>query len=298
MQPSLAALMDPRTIPEFRASVEVNEAWVVHGPRPSVESLTRLPLLASLQALLDSWPNQVQVHLPDARDEVSFVDASPRDARKLFDNGMGLLFNHMEAISPELKQWLGAIQRDAGLSDLTQGRCLVYATPAGKGTAPHFDQNLNFVLQLSGTKTWWLAPNRHVQNPMTRHTMGLAPDPELQIYARQPLPQRMPAGSRSVVLEAGSLLCVPRGMWHSTEASTDALSLNFTYSAPTWIDVFTAALRTRLAMSPRWRATAEPLAESTLDELLAELAHDASHWKAADILAVTEGGGSDPDAGA
>jgi 50S ribosomal protein L16 3-hydroxylase len=229
------------------------------------------------------------VHLPDVADEASSIAASPADARKLFACGMGLLFEDVDADSPALTDWLAAIRGDLGLSALTHSRCLVYATPGGKGTAPHFDQNINLVLQLHGAKKWWLAPNRHAERPLTRHTMGLPVDPELQTYARAPMPRRMPEDRQAIVLEPGSLLFVPRGVWHATEAASDALSLNFTYTAPTWLDLLTAALRGRLALSPAWRATATPMAPGEFAALLRELADDVPRWDADDILAATEG---------
>jgi len=289
MKPGLAALIHPAPAPQFFLEYLANKPFVMHGLKATVKTLTALPFLQSLDALLNSWPNQVQAHLPDVRDEASAVEASTQDARKLFANGMGLLFDNAHAHVPLLGQWLDAIRADLGLSALTYGRCLIYATPKGGGTAPHCDQNVNFVLQLHGTKTWWIAPNRHVENPLTRHTMGQPADPELQTYARVPLPTRMPAGSRAVVLKPGSLLCVPRGAWHSTRATTDALSLNFTYAAPTWLDLLTAALRSRLALSSAWRETALPASPEAFDMLLRELAYDVPHWTAADILDATEG---------
>jgi len=299
MKPSLAALIHPRSSLEFFASFAADQPFVVHGLKESVQALTQLPFLASLEAMLGSWPNPVQVHLPDVADEASAIDASPGDARKLFANGMSLLFNDVHALSPELTRWLAAIRRDLGLSALTHGRCLVYATPSGKGTAPHFDQNVNFVLQLHGTKEWWLARNDHVAQPMTRHTMGLPADPELQTYAHAPLPEHMPDDRQSIVLEPGSLLFVPRGVWHCTHAERDALSLNFTYTAPTWIDLLMAALRSRLALASEWRATAMPTSVHEFEALLQELAYDVPQWSAADILAATEGeptDESDPNA--
>jgi len=288
MQPSLAALIPRRAIPEFLACRADDEPFVVHGLGESIAPLTGLPLLASLDDLLRSWPNPVQVHLPDIADEASSVDATPADARKLFAAGMGLLFNDIHTLSPELARWLTAIRRDLELPALTHGRCLVYATPAGKGTAPHFDQNINFVLQLHGTKHWTLAANHHVERPLTRHTMGLAPDPELQTYAGAPLPEQMPADQQTITLEPGSLLFVPRGVWHQTTASSDALSLNFTYSAPTWLDLLGAALRSRLALDRDWRATATPSEPEALTTLLTRLAAELPRWTAADILASTE----------
>ncbi len=285
--PGVAALIAPRDIAELMTSFARDEALVVHGTK--VAELFAIPMLASLEALLGSWPDQVSVHLPDVADEASSVTASPHDARKLFASGMGLMFDDAHRYAPELVPWLDAIRDDLGLSALTRQRCLIYATPAGKGTAPHFDQNANFVLQLHGTKTWSLAPNAHVARPMTRHTMGQPVDPELQSYATLPMPAAMPAARTAIVLEPGSVLFVPRGVWHSTHATSDALSLNFTFDPPTWIDLFTAALRSRLALSTAWRATAAPSSPAAFEALLRELAGDAAGWNAADILAATEG---------
>jgi len=289
MPPGLAALIHPHPIAELTAHMQRSEPFVIHGACDSIAELLAIPMLASLETLLDAWPEQVDVHLPDVADEASSITVPPAEARTRFASGMALLFNEVQLHAPELVPWLDAIRADLDLSALTQQRCLVYATPAGTGTAAHFDQNVNFVLQVHGTKTWWLAPNENVIRPMTRHTIGLPVDPELQSYATLPMPAAMPAEQIEVVLEPGSLLFVPRGTWHSTRATTDALSLNFTYSAPTWIDLLTAALRGRLALSSDWRETAAPHSIATFEALLRELAADAASWTAVDILAATEG---------
>lgn len=261
---------------------------VYHGLKEEISDLTSLPFLESLESMLNSWPDKIQAHLPDVRDEASSVDVNAIDARKLFGNGMGLLFNEVQTISPLLSEKLEMIRRDLGISAMTIARCLVYATPDGKGTAAHFDQNINFVLQIHGTKKWWMAPNTDVINPLTRHTMGLEPDPEMMSYLEKPLPESMPQNAQCFELKPGSLLFVPRGYWHSTEAEGDALALNFTFTAPTWVDLMTAALRGRLALNPEWRETAHPAEEQKFQELLQELIHDLPQWKAADILSATD----------
>src|SRR5258708_4816555 len=151
----LAALVSPHSSERFFAEAWLHQPFVVHGLNESIVPLTRLPFLKSLEALLNVWPKMVQAHLPDASDESSSIDATPHDARKLFANKMALLFNDVQTVSPELVNWLQALARDLGLPSSTYARCLVYATPDGRGTATHFDQNMNFVLQLHGTKTWW-----------------------------------------------------------------------------------------------------------------------------------------------
>ena len=300
MKPGLAALIYPQTPADFFAQLEKNVPIVVHHPKEALTALRSLEFLASLENLLNMWPHSIQAHLPDLRDESSSIDTNPKDAKKLFKNGMGLLFNEAHRISPLLQTWLQRIRTDLGISTQTYSRCLIYVTPDGKGTAPHFDQNINFVLQIHGTKIWKLAANEHLANPLTRHTMGTQPDAEmagyLAGYLNEELPTTMPKSAQTIELKPGSLLFVPRGYWHSTEAKGEALALNFTFTAPTWIDLFTTALRSRLSLSPEWRETAsgvcDPIrrgtAESYLETLLAGLKEDLPHWQASDILNATE----------
>lgn len=287
MNTGLSALLAPQSLSPFLDHYRRNEPLVIHGSK-SFESLKSLPFLHSLESLLKVWPGTIQAHLPDVRDEISSIDTNSKDAQKLFNNGMGLLFNEAQHLSPVLDEWLENIKLELGVSKQTYGRCLIYATPDGKGTAPHFDQNINFVLQIHGTKIWTLAPNNDVPNPLTRHTMGQEPDPEMMGYLEAPLPTSMPKDKISIELKPGSLLFVPRGCWHETSAEGDALALNFTFTAPSWIDLFTAALRSRLALSPMWRETAHPHEFTHFDQLLADLVEDLPHWQARDILGATE----------
>jgi 50S ribosomal protein L16 3-hydroxylase len=295
----LSSLISPDTAQDFFANAWPEKPFVVHALDESVSAITALPFLQSVEAMLQAWPHSVQAHLPDVSDEASSIEVSTSSARKLFTNHLSLLFNQVERVSPVLKTWLSAIGAELSLPAMTYARCMVYATPNGRGTAPHFDQNINFVLQLTGTKKWWLAPNENVSHPSERHTAGLPVNPELASYAKLPFPKSMPANKKSFALKPGSLLFVPQGYWHSTEAKGKALSLNFTFSQPSYIDLFLAALRSRLLLSPEWRETAigvspahphsREMAEAHLDLLLAELALDIPEWKARDIFGATEG---------
>lgn len=298
MKNTLNSLIYPYSQSEFFDHYESNAPLVTHDLGATIRELRELPFLASLETLLASWPHQVDAYLPGIADEANSISISTEAARPHFEHGAGLLFNDINRLSPLLDRWLASLKYELGLSSLTYARNLVYAIPAGQGTAPHFDQNINFVLQIEGAKKWWLAPNHHVAGPMSRHTIGLPIDPELESYTERALPEQFPDHAAEFVLKPGSLLFIPRGVWHKTEALTDALSLNFTFSAPTWIDLFTTALRSRLTQSSEWRETANFVTDKvrvheaieTFDALLSELAQDAPHWHARDILKVTEAG--------
>lgn len=288
MNNGLQALIYPLKITEFLTHFERNEPFVIHHGPSELRALRDLPMVQSLDELLDSWTTEVQVHLPDLRDEASAIDVDASVAKRYFEEGMGLLFNDTNRFSPVLEMWVQQIKSDLGISAQAYGRSLIYATPDGKGTAPHFDQNINFVLQIHGTKIWTLAANESVSNPMVRHTMGQPIDPEMMSYLDSPMAHAMPEKKISFELKPGSFLFVPRGVWHSTEAQGDALALNFTFTAPTWTDLFLGALRSRLVLSPEWRESALVKDEKKFESLLTTLKNDLPHWNAGDILAATE----------
>ncbi len=296
MKNCLESLIYPKSKADFMKSYESNSPFVTHNLKDSIKDLTDLPFLKSIDDLLKSWPKEVDVYSAEVSDETGAVKSSTEEARKMFAQGRGLLFNDANTISPVLQTCLEKLRRELGLSSMTYGRNLVYATKQDEGTDTHFDQNMNFVIQIHGSKTWWIAPNKTVQNPMTRHTLGLPLDPELKAYSDSPFPEKIPDNYSEFKLEPGSMLFVPRGCWHSTKASTDALSLNFTFSAPTWIDLFSTALRARLSQSPEWRETADFVSDpersceavEKFNVLLETLSYEAPNWRAEDILDATE----------
>jgi len=296
MKNALTSFIKPRTKTEFLKYYRDNTPMVSHELGDSISELIDLPFLQSLEDLLTFWPKTVDCYLPGIADEVNSVTTSTQSARELFKEGRGLIFNDADTESNILKEWVDELSSDLGLSSLTYGRSLIYAIPAGKVTDPHFDQNINFVLQIRGTKKWWVAPNHDVENPMTRHTIGSFVDPELESYAGE-MPETFPTDANEFTLRPGSFLFVPRGAWHTTKASDeDTLSISFTFSAPTWIDLLSAAMRGRLAQSSQWRATADFVGDEELsheaieklDLLLADLAQEIPHWRAQDILSATE----------
>ena len=127
---------------------------------------------------------------------------------------------------------------------------------------------------------------------MTRHVIGHPADDELESYTTKEFPESFPADCTEYVLEPGSVLFVPRGVWHMTEAVTDAVSFNFTFTPPTWIEIATTALRAKLSHSEKWRESAIIDDEGTdnreFNELLKGLSADVETWDAVDFLEITE----------
>ena len=292
----LSALLEANQLDGLRESYNDDSPFFVKNLTTHFNDLVGLDFLNGLESLLRSWPKKVYAHLPDVNDELNSIEVTPEDAAKLFKTGLGLRFSEVNKKSEILEDWLKQIQHEFGFSQLTYSRCIAYATPKNKGNAAHFDQNYNIVLQLTGKKKWWVADNTTVMNPLTRHTLNSETDPELASYTHQEWPLDMPEDAEEFELGPGSLLFVPRGAWHKTLASEDSLALNFTFSAPTYLDSLSAALRGRLAQSPLWRETIDGLnseqgfinSAQKFNELIEELKIDVQTWDAMGILGATE----------
>ena len=194
---------------------------------------------------------------------------SPQNAAQFQDIGATLYFINvpLPALTDSLADFLGAPRRKVLAS--------LFFTPAGGGAVPHFDKNENFTIQLTGAKRWQVGETPMVPTAPDSYTLGssvitpaLAP---LMAEARRP-------PERTVDLEPGTLLYVPRGTVHHTGAGEPSWSLNLSYCPSMWLDLLRVGLQERLAASPAWRGTVtgaggDPAARDAnrLPELLADL---------------------------
>ena len=296
--PLLERLFPPHPAQEFLSRFWPGQPLVCHGALERLAALSDLPALADVHSLLDAYGEPVMVALPDKRDEHSVIRVEPAAAGALYLSGMTLIFDAVHRYLPAVGEWLGRIQGELGLTVGCEARTIVYASPRDAGNSPHFDANANIVVQLRGNKRWHLAPNPHIENPTERWAINQREvPPVLSRCLEQPFPAQMPPG-QPVDLVPGSTLFVPRGHWHSTEASADSLALNFTYSQPTWADIVCAAVHRHLQTDAHWRALADGLGSreperaaacrAQLAGLLHELQGRVAQLEASEVLALLQ----------
>lgn len=301
----LKDLIVPHTLTEFMTSHWPHLPLFIPAQTGKLQSLFSLSQLQSLENLISARSTKVRACLPDFDDEYSSILVDPADAMKVYQNSMTLVFDSMQKQSPEISAALKNITRDLGLvvgtyeHNLCQARSIAYATPAWCGTRLHFDANANFVIQISGTKKWTLAKNNSVDFPTERFTTGSLEMPmalEKQCHAE--LLHEVPEDAVEYLMEPGCVLFVPRGVWHETTTEEDSLSLNFTFSQPSWADVFSKSIHGLLLNSPEWRKLCVGVGSSEenqrnqalahLQKLVIDLSESLQRTTAAELL--TEGG--------
>jgi 50S ribosomal protein L16 3-hydroxylase len=300
----LKDLIAPISIDDFLTSHWPHKPLFIPANAAKIENLLSLPQLQSLENLIAARTTKVRACLPDFDDEYSSIMVETSDAMKVYQNSMTLVFDSMQKQSPEIAESLKQITQDLGLvigsydHNLCQARSIAYATPAWCGTRLHFDANANFIIQISGTKKWTLAVNNSVVHPTERFTTGSLEMPlalEKQCHAE--LLHEAPEDAVEYLMEPGSVLFVPRGVWHETTTEEDSLSLNFTFSQPSWADVFSKSIHAYLLNSSEWRALCQGIgsseesqqiqAKAQFQKMILTLAADLQRTSAAELL--TEG---------
>ncbi|MCF2970440.1 cupin domain-containing protein [Synechococcus sp. Nb3U1] len=107
----------------------------------------------------------------------------------------------------------------------------LYFSPQGsKALFPHYDTHDVFVLQVEGSKQWYLYP---------------PPQPVPLLNSFQPVipSERLGSPLKEVYLQAGDLLYIPRGFVHEAETQTQpSLHLTLGVYPFQWLDLLTSAL--------------------------------------------------------
>jgi len=186
---------------------------------------------------------------PEARTVAAPVSA--RVARTFYDAGMTIYTRKVPAFVDHEQSVAEALGIPRALVS-----CELFCNRPGILTSMHFDLSDVITIQLTGRKTWRIAPNEFSPNPIDGWAPGNAVPAETHAYTRTAPPTEMPANATTYELVPGSVLYVPRGYWHETVPHEDSLSVHFVIPAPTRLDAILGVLQTELSRDERWRQPA------------------------------------------
>jgi ribosomal protein L16 Arg81 hydroxylase len=182
----------------------------------------------------------------------SVIPVDGPNAEKLFSIGATIYFINVpiERLTHRLADFLGAPRQKVIAS--------LFLTPATGGASPHFDKNENFTIQLTGTKRWIVSAAPTVTAPPDGMVLGQAVPPSLTALLGDAKEQP----NLTIDMRPGTLLYVPRGAVHRTQAGDVSWSLNLSYSPAMWLDLVRIGLQRHLAESERWRGTVTGLGQA------------------------------------
>lgn len=249
---------------EFASRYWPNRHYVEHGEASRLTGLCSLPELESVDSLLAVARADVRVIFDGRRSEdqerYEEIGVQPRQALPLYRSGLSVCLASVDRWVPGVKSWIDKLAAELEVPrDLAM--CNAYASRLGTGLAKHWDGHEVLIVQLRGSKLWRIAENRDVPWPTVNYVPSFGLPSELRRYCPSSLPTEMPDSSTEVEMRPGSVLFLPRGFWHATEATDeDSLSLTFSLSPLPWVDLVTEALAKRLVCKDRWREPAVGIA--------------------------------------
>jgi 50S ribosomal protein L16 3-hydroxylase len=223
------------------------------GPLSRLRDLDDLSSLGGIAALAVRSQMELKAMLPSKSADHNELKITAGDIFSAFDSGATIACNSLHRWHPAVRQWTEllslALTGNKGI-----GVCNAYITPEGLGVPMHFDDHEILVMQLAGRKKWTFAPNLQVRYPTSNSGRMLTE--EVRRYASGPMLQEMPKPNRSVTMTPGTVLFLPRGYWHETDASELSISLTFGFRTPCWAELLTEKLHQELLTDPKWREPA------------------------------------------
>jgi Cupin superfamily protein len=200
---------------------------------------SQLPHGHFLDLYFPSRPCQGEGHLSrldnSLRSPLLIEDAAGFVSAHCHNTDEGLFINVMNTQFSGGIEFVTAIRKELGLRNGQVVGTIAYS-PQGKGVRKHYDGNEGLILQLVGSKRWRIAP------PMKMVFPGECAGDD----------GGMPATSKELILQPGSVSFLPRGWWHETVAITPSLSLNLEIHTEVWSSIFSQALYLQLLDKAEW----------------------------------------------
>ena len=268
-----AATLFPRNAARLLERWRAGDWLVEHGDVARLQSVAGIAELRDIAQVLALGPAKISAYgvsaaAPTVRrgdDAVRTLQSidhlAPAQALAAYDIGLSILCGDLVPLVPELAQQVEGLLGEFGLPGRGSGarrlldltgvepiEAVMSYSPAGADAALglHYDAFDVISIQLEGTKVWMLGANEDVAFPLS----------SFDTEAQRPPGTGRGAALKRIEMRPGSVLFVPRGVWHSTqEVSRDepSVTLLLKMSPPSFVEVLVTALFAQLGERPEWR---------------------------------------------
>lgn len=217
--------------------------------------------LADLKARLASFPQVKAQFLSGGRHRETAIDGAK--AQDFYDAGMSICVASVDKHDPTLEEFAGRLRDELRFAGDILFNC--YWSPKGGGFGTHFDEQHVFILQVEGSKRWFISEGTGCEAPPGN--LVYSPENAAAFRARHGAMPLVPPDEdafREHVLKPGDCLYLPPGTWHRTAAGDFSLALTLTLSYVRLGEIVSTVARRRLERSLPWREVL-PVAASVED---------------------------------
>ena len=264
---SIANLLQPYNLKEFLDNNWTTKAVLI--PSEGKKNFAHLFSWEKLNYIL----NFHQLRYPDIRLAIGgkvLDESANENLIKSCQSGATLIINEVHKLIPEIAHFAAAIKSDLGYANQVNAYC---SWPEKQGFSSHYDTHEVFILQVDGSKQWYVFEDT-IKYPLKDQKSSSFPPPETEAYL-------------SCILHPGDVLYIPRGHWHYAVACEEpSLHLTLGIHCKTGID-FLEWLVSELREQSDWRKslplrTNADSINANVNSLIAELHRYANSKNLAD----------------
>ncbi|WP_199885234.1 JmjC domain-containing protein [Pseudomonas bohemica] len=227
-----------------------SEVRIDHGDPARLPALFQQSILQNVEQLADRYRGRLSFGR-GLRSPKTFD--SNANAASLLQLGLTVFFQDVAGSVPGAVPFLRQLEVELGVV-AGSARLSAFASSGDDGVSCHYDAEEVISIQLLGRKTFHVAPMTQIEHPY-----GAQFGPEMvaveNLYeqAREGFPDTTDANFSIHTLQPGSVLYLPRGTWHRTEAQEPSLSLSIVIRPPVLADALLGWLKPWLLGDARWR---------------------------------------------
>ncbi len=249
-----------RLFPETGGRAFLDHYWLEkytlqHGPVSRLPACLRPPDGAAAGVhLLHNWrPDDIfDVVVPnDPEIPQMTVRALPPSA--FYRMGTAVRLTEIHRRIPELDSWVGGVCKELGVPKNVVHVNGWFANKSN-GVKLHYDPGEVILIQLVGTKRMRIGANRFATLPDSQFNLAKpCTQRELPLFSGG-FPEDEPDDLVEIELRPGSVLAMPRGTWHDSEAmDSESVAVALYIRTPTSADLVLDYMRDLLRHDAKWR---------------------------------------------
>lgn len=249
--PILNALLDDKALKQLLQSWP-EHCVDAHGPLERLPAPLQADILKSIPTLTEAY--QGHLNALDSRQGYEMMAVPDGTANAVLEKGATAYLEDVSPLLDDAAIFAKNLELELGIEP-ESAKLGAFISAAGNGAPTHYDVLDVISIQLVGTKQFYIAPLQQIRNPFGMQYCEAAPMfDELYPQISNGFPSYREQDFTRITMQPGSVLFMPRGTWHYTEAETDSMAMSIVLSPPTQVEFFLYQLKSALLQDPAWRA--------------------------------------------
>ena len=229
-----------------------DQCLYAHGPLNRLPAVLNADILTSIESLTDAY--QGRLNEIDPRKGYEMDPVADGSASTVIEGGATAFLQELSPLLDGADKFKEGLELELGIrSGSTQLGAFISA--AGSGAPTHYDVLDVISIQLVGTKKFYISPVKQIRYPYgIQYCEASPPFDDLYPQISEDYPNYEDQKFELVDMQPGSVLFMPRGTWHYTEAEQNSLAMSIILSPPTQLDYFLYQLKSTLLQDAAWRS--------------------------------------------